>query len=247
VFVSSTEVPTENKTSRWEDYIDVFLSPAELFARRANDSAKPAFWTLLILGAVIYYAFLPINQMVIRASMIAQAQARGTDPAQVEAAAGGIVRIMGYGGGIMAAISFTIMIALAALVLWLIGRMIEVKGTYRQAFLIATYAAFVLLLAQIATSVSAMIAGADLDPVRDLSFGVLRFLDTDALPKALPPLLRRFELFAIWQTVLWGIGMHVVMKATRAQAAIAAIGTWILAAVPGVISAVLTAGQVSGS
>jgi len=245
--VSSTEAPTEKKTSRWEDYIDVFLSPAELYARRARDSVKPAFWTLLILGAVIYYAFLPINQMVMRASMVAQATARGTDPAQVEATAGGFVRIMSYGGGIMVAVSFAVVIALTALVLWLIGRMIEVKGTYHQAFLIATYAAFIYLLAQIATSVSAMIAGAGLNPVSDLSFGVLRFLDTDALPKTLPPLLRRFEIFTIWQAVLWGIGMHVVMKATRAQAAIAAIGTWILAAIPGVIGAVITAGQQAGS
>ncbi|NJD10316.1 MAG: hypothetical protein FIB01_07675 [Gemmatimonadetes bacterium] len=241
--MSTTDAPAEPKASRWEDYVDVFFSPVELFARRANDSVKPAFWTLVVLGAIAYYAFLPINQMVMRAAMVAAAQARGTDAAAVEAAAGGIVRIMSYAGGIMVALSFAFTIAAAALLLVLIGRMIEVKGSFRQAFLIATFAAFVALLAQVAASVNAMIVGEGLNPLRDLSFGPLRFLDYEALPKALPPLLRRFEIFAIWQAVLWGIGTHVVLKATKAQAAIAAIGTSLLFALPGVISAAFGFGQ----
>lgn len=243
--MSATEV-TEKKPSRWEDFVDVFFSPVELFARRANDSVKPAFWTLLVLGALAYYAFLPVNQMIMRASMVAQAQARGQDAAQIEATAGGMVRFMSYGGGLMVAISFAVAIAVAALLLQVIGRMIEVKGTYRQAFLIATYAAFIYLLAQIATSVTGMIIGDGLNPLRDLSFGPLRFLDYEALPKALPPLLRRFEIFTLWQALLWGIGMHVVMKATRAQAAIAAIATSLLFAVPGMVSAALGLGQAAG-
>ena len=241
--MSGSEVTVDKKASRWEDYVDVFFSPAELYARRANDSVKPSFWTLLGLGALAYYAFLPVNRMVIQASMVAQAQARGQDVAEVQAAAGGMVRIMSYGGGIMVAISFALTIAVAALLLWGVGRMIEVKGTYRQAFLIATYACFVYLLMMIAGSVAGLIVGEGMDPQRDLSFGLMRFLDPDTLPKAVPPLLRRTEIFLIWQAVLWGIGMRVVMKATKAQAAIAAGATWLLFAVPGVISAALGLGQ----
>jgi hypothetical protein len=236
-------VAAEKKASRWEDYVDVFFSPAELYARRANDSVKPAFWTLLILSALAYYAFLPVNQMVMRATMVAQAQARGADAAEIEAATGGMVRIMSYGGGIMVAITFAIVIAITALLLWGIGRMVEVKGTYRQAFLIATYAGFVYLLAQLAGSVAGMIAGEGLNPMRDMSFGLMRFFDSEALPGAVPALLRRTEIFAIWQAVLWVIGMRVVMKATTAQAAIASIATWLLFAVPGVITGALGLGQ----
>jgi hypothetical protein len=243
VFVSASEVTVEKKASRWEDYIDVFFSPAELYARRANDSVKPAFWTLLGLGALAYYAFLPVNRMVLEASMMAQAQARGGNAADAQAAAGTMVKFMSYGGGIMVAISFAVIIAVAALLLWGIGRMIEVKGTYRQAFMIATYAAFVYLLAQVAGSISGMIVGQGLDPMRDLSFGLLRFIDSKELPGAIPPLLRRTEIFTIWQAVLWGIGMHVVMKATKAQATIAAAATWLLFAVPGIISGALGLGQ----
>ena len=241
--MTTSEVEVPKKTSRWEDYVDVFFSPAELFARRAHDSAKPAFWTLVIVGAIAYYAFLPVNRMVMRASMVAQAQASGADPAQIEATAGGMVRIMSYAGGIMVAFTYLITIALAALMLWGIGRLIEVKGTYRQAFLIATYAAFIYLLAQIAGSISGMIAGEGLNPTRDLSFGLVRFLDPDGTPKALLALLRRTEIFFIWQAVVWAVGMYVVMKASKAQAAIAAAATWILFAVPGVIAAAVGIGQ----
>jgi hypothetical protein len=103
---------------------------------------KPAFWTLLVLGALAYYAFLPVNQMIMRASIVAQAQARGQDAAQLEATAGGMVRFMSYGGGLMVAISYAVAIAVAALLLQVIGRTIEAGGRTAGA-LIATYAAFI--------------------------------------------------------------------------------------------------------
>jgi hypothetical protein len=245
VATSDTDAP--RTASRWEDYIDVFFSPRELYARRAHDSAKWPFWTLLLLSALAYYAFLPINQMVMRAAMVEQAQLGGADPAEVEAAAGGMLRVMSLAGGVMSALTFAITIAFAALLLWGIGRLVEVKGTYRQAFLIATYAAFVYLLMQIAGSVAALIAGEGLSPTRDLSFGLLRFLDPESLPRTVIALLRRTEIFFLWQAVLWAIGMKVIMKASSAQAAITAAGTWLLFAIPGVVGAMLQSGTPSAA
>jgi len=232
-------VTVEKKASRWEDLVDVFFSPAELFRRRANDSAKPAFFTLLVLAVVIYYAFLPVNQETIRIAMETQAAARGQDPTQMGTAA----KFMGYFGGITMVIGLTLAILLTALALWVIGRLVEVKGTYRQAFMIVTYASFVTLLALIAISVVSIIGGDGLDQVRGKSFGLLRFIDTESMPPTVRPLLTLTEIWALWQAVLWAVGMCVVMKATKAQAAIAAIGTWLLSAVPGLISAAFGFGQ----
>lgn len=243
--MTTVEASVEKKASRWEDYIDVFFSPAELYARRANASIGPAFWTLLLLSVIVYYAFLPANEVVVRAGMAAareQVAERGGDPASLD----GMVNIMKYAGGLITAATYVISIALAAAFLWIVAKLVEVKATYRQAFLVATYAGFIYLLAQIAGSVMAMIIGEGLNPIRDLSFGLQRFFDPEALPKVVPALLRRTEIFFIWQAVVWAVGVRVVMGATKAQAAITAAGAWLLFALPGVISAALGFGQQAG-
>lgn len=243
--MSTVEVPAEKKASRWEDYVDVFFAPGELYARRANDRIAPAFWTLLILALVTYYAFLPANELVIRAGMeqaSAQVAQQGGDPAAMQ----GMVNIMKYVGGVMGAVMYALSVLLAAFLLWLVARLVEVKAVFRQALVVAVYAGFIYLLFNIVTSVLAMIIGEGLNPMRDLSFGLMRFFDATTLPRALPALLRRTELFFIWQAIVWAIGVRVVMKTTKAQAAIAAFGAWLLFALPTMLMAVLGFGPQAG-
>lgn len=234
--MSSVEADSSAKpVSRWEDYVDVFFSPAELYARRGHDRVAPAMLTLLALAVIAYYALMPANQLVMRAAM----------PPEAAAAPGAerMISIMTYLGGITVAITHFVMIAFGAAVLWLVARGVELRPAFRQTMVIATYAGFIAVLAQIAGGVLAMVYGEGLDPMRDLSFGVMRFLDAKALPDVLPSLLRRIDIFMIWQAVLWAIGLRVILGATKVQAAITAAGAWLLFAVPGMIMAALGIGQ----
>lgn len=234
--MSSAEADTPAKpASRWEDYVDVYFSPAELYARRAHDRATPALITLLVLAVIAFYALLPANGIVMRASMPPEAAGN----AQAER----FMTMMSYFGGIVVAITHLVTVVWAAILLWLVARGVELRPDFRQAMVIATYAGFIYLLAQIAGSVLALIYGEGLSPMRDLSFGVSRFLDPESVPRVLAALLRRIDLFVIWQAVLWAIGVRVVLNATRAQAAIAAAGVWLLAALPSLIGAALGWGQ----
>ncbi|CAN5637118.1 hypothetical protein BH23GEM9_BH23GEM9_06260 [soil metagenome] len=79
--------------------------------------------------------------------------------------------------------------------------------------------------------------------MRHLSFGPLRFIGDADMSPVLMAVLRRFELFTIWQAILWGIGIAVVYNASRAQAAITAAMTWLLMTLPAVIMALLNFGQ----
>ncbi|HSJ14304.1 MAG TPA: YIP1 family protein [Longimicrobiales bacterium] len=220
--------------SRWEDYIDVYFSPSELFARRAHDRALPALVTLIALGAIAYYVLFPANGIIMRASM---------PPEAAVPEAQRFITVMAYLGGIMVAITHLVAVLWAALLLWGIAHGVELRPSFRQALLIAAYAGFIYLLAQIAGGVLAMIYGEGLSPMRDLSFGVSRFVDPESLPRALPPLLRRIDLFVIWQAVVWAIGVRVILHASTAQAAITAVGAWLLFALPSVIGAALGIGQ----
>jgi hypothetical protein len=221
------------KTSRWEDYIDVFFSPAELFRRRAGDRVGPPLTTLLVLGVLAYIAALPVAGMMMRAATAA-------NPEAAEFMAGGMGTVFALIGGLVVPITYLLVIVSAAALLWLAGRLVDVRADFSRTMLIATYAAFVYLLSQVAGSGAVMLHGeVGLDVVRHTSFGPLRFIEHAAMNPVLVALLRRLDAFAIWQAVLWGVGIAVIYRTTRAQAAVTAAGTWILLAVPGIVWAAL--------
>lgn len=220
--------------SRWEDYVDVFVSPAELFRRRAGDRVGPPLITLLVLGLVFYFVLLPAAGMMMRASLPADPQA-----AEAVARMGTVFQVV---GGIVVPFTYLIVVAIVASLLWLGARLVDLRPAWSRTMLIATYAAFVYLLAQIAAGVSVLLHGeAGLDVIRHTSFGPLRILGDQDMNPVLTALLRRLDIFNIWQAVLWGIGIAVVCRATRAQAAISAAAAWVLFAIPGIIGAALGA------
>src|SRR5207253_8129347 len=73
---SDTDTAVESKPaqgSRWEDFVDVYLSPGDLFARRAQETWLKPFLLLALISTVLYYAFLPLNSLIWDAMMAANA------------------------------------------------------------------------------------------------------------------------------------------------------------------------------
>jgi hypothetical protein len=226
--------PEKEKASRWEDYIDVFFSPFELFRRRAQDKVGPPLLTLLALGIVFYLVMIPANRIVVRGSVPPEAQAQMNE---------GMLNVMTYAGVVGVPIMYALMIAIAAALLWLGGRIVDIPTGFSRTMLIATYAAFVLLLSQILASVLVMVGGeAGFDIIRSMSFGPLRFIGSADMDKTLVALLQRLDIFAIWQAALWAIGLSVIYKVAMARAAAVAAVVWIVFAVPGIIMGALGIG-----
>jgi hypothetical protein len=224
--------------SRWEDYIDIFFSPAELYRRRAHDRVMPPLLTLIALGLVFYFILLPANGIVIRAS--------ATDPQQLA-----IIERMGpittVFGAIMVPLLYTAVIAATAALLWLGGRFAEIRTDYNRMMLIATYAAFVYLLSQVLGGVVVLLhGGAGLDLVRDMSFGPLRFVGSVDMNKGLMTLLRRFDIFVLWQAVLWTIGLSVLYNVSYRRAGIVAGAAWLLWLIPSLLGNMLSFGARPG-
>jgi hypothetical protein len=222
--------------SRWEDYVDVFFSPAELFARRAADRVAPPLITLLAMALLFYFVLLPANLMVMRASVADNPQAM-----QALDQFGTLMQVI---GSVAVPVTYVVVLAVAAALLWLVGRFADIRIDYSRAMLIATYAGFVYLLAQVAGGVAVLLHGeAGLDMVRHVSFGPLRFVGDRDMDPALMAVLRRLDLFTLWQAVLWGIGIGVVYRVSRSRAFTVAAVTWLLLAIPAVLMAVLGIGQ----
>jgi hypothetical protein len=230
--MSDSAVATESRqVSRWEDYVDVFFSPAELFRRRADDRVAPPLITLLVLAVVVYALMSPANAIAMRAAI-----ADNPEAAAGMSQMGSIFLVI---GGILVPITFLAVIAASAALLWAAARLVDVRAAFSRTMLIATYAAFVYLLSQLAGGVATLIHGeAGFDLLRHTSFGPLRFTG-DGMNPVVMALLRRLDVFAIWQAVLWGVGVAVVFRASRFQAAATAAAAWILFAIPNIVAAAL--------
>ncbi len=233
---NGTESQPIEQSSWWEDPIDVLFSPVELFRRRREAPLGPPLAMLLGAAILAYFLMMPVMDEVMRASM-----AENPEAAAAMEQFGAVFRII---GAIFAPIGMFVIIAWIALLLWGFSRLFDLPATYSRTLLIATYAAWVMLVAQILGSLLIMLIGGDntTDLQSSLSFGVLRFTGTEGIPATLVPLLGRIDLFGIWQAILWGVGLSVFYGAARARAAGIAIIVLVLSALPEIVMAVVRPG-----
>jgi len=127
---------------------------------------------------------------------------------------------------------------LLGLTIWVVAKFFDAKISYTQATLIASFAYVPRVLETVINGVQGLL----LDPASmngryRISLGVGRFFDPDVASPMLLAIVGRIDLFTIWVTVLLVIGLAVIGKISRRQAAIAGVIVWIIGAVPGIIGA----------
>lgn len=235
---TDTEVtPTAAEpASRWEDFIDVIFSPAQLFRRRANEGWVRPFLILAAVSIVLYYVLLPVTGPLMELAMRENAPPEANQ-AQLEQGA----QVMKYAMGIMAPVMYLIMIAGTALALKLISALLEPGATWRQSFLIATYAMYITIVQTLIVATAIFLKstmGGELKST-DASFGLTRFMDVGSDP-VLRALLGRTDVFAIWIAVLLGVGLVHVVGMPRNKAFITAAIVWALIALPALAMAAIS-------
>jgi hypothetical protein len=229
--------PAATKTSVWEDFIDIFYAPSQVFARRENNGFGLALVVLTVVMTVLFYATRPLLQPLFDAEMARQMEAamRANPQLTAEQFQTGR-RFFDAFGGLFVLFGVPVTVLLIGLVMWIAGKLFDSRQTLRSAFVVATYAYFPRIVEQIANAIQGFL----LDPARmtsqhSVKLGVSRFMgDGDPLLLAL---LGRVDLFTIWITVLIAIGLSVTGKIPLARAAIVAAIVWLVGAVPSVMGA----------
>lgn len=226
----------------WEDFIDIYMSPREVFTRRRDGRFVAALIFLTLMMALLYYASLGPLAAVYEAEFargIAQAQQSGQqiDPEMVTEMRGAVAGIMGTVGMLF---SFPLGILLTGLVIWIMGRFLDSKGTFELALVVATYAQFPKLI-QMTVGI---LQGFALEPtaLNQIAVGPSRFLDSNTTSQLSLGLLGRFDVFFIWTAILIAIGMQVTGRMPATRAYIGAFLVWLIAAVPTVIAAIVSGG-----
>jgi hypothetical protein len=231
--------PSAAPAAWWEDYMDIFYAPSQVFARRADSGFGLPMLVVTLLIGVIAIANSGVMQPIMDAEFArATATAMRKNPqVTAEMMAKGrpfAEAIARYGAFVFVPVG----IFLTGLMLWAVGKLFDAKESLSAAIMVAAYA----FVPRILETVLAGVQGLLLDPASlngrfKLSLGLGRFLDPDATSPVLLALLGRVDVFTIWVTVLLAIGLSVTGKVPRARAAMAGVLMWIIGALPPLMGA----------
>jgi len=129
----------------------------------------------------------------------------------------------------LAGIFYPVIIAVAALLAWLLGKIVGSKQTYQVAMVMVAYASIVDVVRAIVTGAQALLMDStSLTSIYNLSLGPARFVDTTTVSPVALAIYNRLDLFTIWYTVLLGIGMYVTGQVSKLNATIFAVIYWSL-------------------
>jgi hypothetical protein len=219
-----------------EDFLDVFVSPAELFRRRSDAKFGLALVVLIVATALLYFATKGAMQPLYEAEFTRNMPNANLTPEQAEAGK----RMAGIFGAVGVIVITPIAVFILGLVVMLVGRAMGARISYAQGATIATFSAFPRLLGFIAGGVQALLMDeSSLTAMSKVSLGVARFFDPASTGAVTMALGMRVEVFTLWATVLIAIGLREMGKITGGQAAGAAIVVWLLGAIPTVLPALL--------
>jgi hypothetical protein len=228
----TTVAPTK-PVSFWEDLIDIFYAPRDVFRRRAQASAWPPFLFVVIAIAIITVATYPAIAPAFDgdyARNIPKLMAQNPKMTQEMADKGREYQAIGvrYFGGAF----FAVMILIVGFLTWLISKFFNAKETFGQAMLITSYA----FLPRVLSAVIGGLQGLLMDPTNlvsasQLTLSPARFLDPSTANPFVMAMLSRLDIAILWETALLAIGVAVLGKVSRNKAILFAITIFVVGSI----------------
>lgn len=220
-----------------EDFIDVYIAPAELFERRSDGKFGLALLVLIVIWAVLFFltksAMAPIFDAEFARGM---ASRPNLTPEQIATAK----RVGGMFASFGVIIGIPIAVFLLGLLVFIAGRIAGARIRYVQGVTIATFCLFPRLIELITNAVQALLMDeSKLTSRFAVSLGLGRLFDPQQTGAVLMAFLGRIDIFTLWVTVLIVIGIKQMGKVTTGQAAIAGLIVWLGGALPVVIPALM--------
>jgi len=222
------------KKPLWEDVIDVFVSPFQLFKRQANESWVKPWLVLSVIFAVLYIAFMgPNGELSIATAREMMARVGKELPAAAQqppslvrgilaAVIGQPLAVLVFGG------------LMGGFLLWAASAVAGGGPRFKQAMTIVLWAAFPGILQKVISGVLVLIksnSGAELSAA-DASTGILRFISPASVPIPVYTALAMVDIFVLWQVILWAVALKAVCNYSTGKASAVAVATWLLTLLP---------------
>jgi hypothetical protein len=234
-----TATPAPQKAGLVEDFIDIFASPAKVFARRVNANAVVPWLIVSVVLIALFFASRNALQPIYDGEM-----ARGVEQAMKQNPKL-TPEVMEQSKGMMATIATVSVLAGIpigllglGLVTWGVGKVLGGKLTYTTALNIAAFA----WVPRIVDSVLKMVESLVLDVSKmtaatQISFSPARFIDPATMSPGLLNLLGRVDLITIWVTLLLTVGVIAAGKVDRKKGVLAVVLFFVIGALPQIFGA----------
>lgn len=239
--ISSTAAPAPVKsTSRWEDFVDIFVSPSDVFERRRNSGFFVPLLVFVVLLSVISYIGKPVMAPIFDAEYARTAANTIKHNPQVTPEQMATGRAFAEKFQMIGIVAYAILMPLIlGVIVWIVGKFMSAKEDIGAACMIATYAVFPRILeAIVAIAQAYFMDPASLNGRYRVTLGVGRFLNPDTVSPVLLAIVGRIDVFTIWVTVLLAIGLAVVGRIPKSRAALAGVIIWVVGAIPAVWGAI---------
>jgi phosphoglycerol transferase MdoB-like AlkP superfamily enzyme len=214
--------PAGAKASMFEDYIDILYAPSSVFARRANSGFGLHLLIISLVTAVLMFVNRGVFSQIFDAQYTARmAEAMASNPQLTPEMVENMRGMQATIGMVVSYIVTPIMLLIFGLILWVIARVVGAKLSLKQSVLVTTLASVPRILGLVAVTIQ--VAFMDTSSVRNmgqLSIGPSRFMDVSTSKGY--AFATGFDVFAIWNVVLVGIGIAVIGKVAGARAALGA-------------------------
>ena len=218
------------KPSVFEDFIDIFYAPRQVFARRRDGEFLTALVVLTILVALFGYLFYNLLQPAFSAMTDRAIEtARQKNPAireeQLRAMRGFMEKSQAFGP--------VIAVPLAALVgalgIWIVAKFFDARQTFGQALTVSTYSMFPVLLAWVAMAAMSFVVPAEqVQGLQSYMLSPARFLDADTTNQGVLTALMRIEPFTIWGAYITAVGISETGNVSLGKGLGAAAVVWVL-------------------
>jgi hypothetical protein len=237
----TTPARTERPPSVWEDLLEIFYAPTAVFTRRRE---TPAFGAALIIFVILIVAlsfgFRGMMEPIFDAEFnrgMAQAMKQNPKltPEMVEQGRSMAKKFLYVAVGGYALAAPIVM----GFLLWLVGKIAGSKADVGQMLMVGTYGMFPRVLESVVGAAQTLILPAEALKSRyAVQLGPARFLNPDTTNPLMLALLGRADVFTIWVTILFAIGLAVLGKIPKGSAAAVAALIWLIGAIPGIWGAV---------
>lgn len=223
--MTSPAAPTIQPASVWEDLVDIFYAPREVFARRRSSGYAVPLIVLIVVLTLLFLAGRPLFQSLIDSDAAREMTRRSMSAAAIENAKEWSAKM----AVLSRSIGVLVYVFLLGAVMMGVARLFDVKLSYKASCMIATYSGFPLIVRDVLGVVQGYLLSPDtLTSQHQISLSLARFVDPDATSPAVIALLAQFDVIGIWMMVLVGIGVAVVGGTTRQRAILIAATLWLL-------------------
>lgn len=220
------EVTASSGMSPTQKIIGIFTAPRQTF--EAIDQ-QPTWFLPFIIGICFFLIMQFLTVDIQMADRVAMMEAQGNYSAeQMEAIQTQMSGPFKYIGFIAGPIVWLIMVVIMAAIFYVAGNlMIGGDSSFKKVFAIVNWGGLVGVISIVIITFLMVSKGTTNGIGLDLSI----FMDTPAIGEeksSLYRILQKFDVFTIWQMVLWIIGLSVTYKSTVRKAAVPIVSLWIL-------------------